>query len=261
MRILQHAFAPMQTAPGRADCCARIERRDADLVLRFGPTSLSFSVHALGSFGAAFAAIRDTFARFAAGYSNATALYAASGAFPDTGVAFFGASGIGKTILLLHLTEYGMRFLGDETAIAKWDTGVMHAQPRLPALREAGLALLPRDDLRNAVAASPNIAHLPSGRYWYALAPQNMLGIAPDATEQPLRVIVEVRARAARARISEVSRDDVLRLVTARSYFKPPTLYELARIRKRLNDVRAFTVHVGDPAGTAALLAEKLQCA
>jgi hypothetical protein len=102
---------------------------------------------------------------------------------------------------------------------------------------------------------------LSGGRYWYALPPQHLLGIAPDETPHRLRAIVVLRGRAARPQIDELSRDDVFRLVAERSYFKPASLHDLARMRRSLCDVRALEVSIGEPESAADLLFEALQCA
>lgn len=259
---MQSAFAPMRAKPGRGDCLARVERSgDSGLALQFNSCTLSFSTTELGAFGAAFAATREIFARFAADHSNATAIYGAGVALRDAGVVLIGASGAGKSILLLHLVTRGARFLGDETLVARWNAGEIRAQQRLPALREPGLAFVPSEKMRSAILQSRDVAHLRGGRFWYALSSKELLGISPDAASYPLRAIVHLQGRAAKPCARSLSRTDALRLVAERSYFKPSSLDELARIRRSLSDVRAFALDVGEPETTADVLLETLQCA
>jgi hypothetical protein len=231
------------------------------LALRLDSCALSFSTTASGAFGAAFAATREVFARFAAGHPNATAIYGGCVAVSNAGVVVMGASGIGKSILLLHLVVRGAQFLGDETLVAKWSSGEIYAQQRLPALREPGLAFVPSEQMRNAILQSPDVAHLRSGRFWYALSSKELLGISPHAASYPLRAIVHLQGRAAKPCVRSLSRSETLRLVAERSYFKPSSLNELARIRRALSDVPAFALRAGEPETTADLLMETLQCA
>jgi hypothetical protein len=259
-RLLERAFVPMRCTGAARNDVARIERDCDTILLRFDSSVLRFSKRKLGSFGAAFSAVRELFARFASSSGNATALYGGSAALNGAGVAMFGVTGAGKTVLLLHLARLGMRFLGDETLVVDWDAQKLAAQPRLPALREPALSMLP-SDMREAIVRCPNVVRLTGGRFWYAVPRDYLSGIAPDATPQELRAIIALRDRQPKPSIVPLSAQESLRLITAHSYFKPRSLQEVARIRRSLANIPAFAVHVAEPAETAKLLMETLACA
>jgi hypothetical protein len=243
-RILRTAFAPLR-------CSHRAAAGDAVRTVE---------IPALGSFEAAFRSTRDLFARLAENAAPGGAFYGGCGAFGRSAFALFGASTVGKTILLLHLANIGAHFLGDET-FALDEAGMVRAMPRLPALREPGVALLPRQELRYAVLRAPYCEVLPNGRLWFALRAEDLLGITPDPRPCELRAVIFLERGIGHPRVDEVTPTQGLAAATQRLYRKPRDLAEIARLRRTLRDVRAYRLLLGPPARTAELLAEHLQCA
>lgn len=254
-RLFIRACRPMldNAAPQIDAHVTRDER--GELELRAYGERLRYDTGRLGAFGAAHRALHDCFSRFAAADPRALPLYGAFLAIGGLGVALLGPSTAGKSVLSLHAAMLGARFLGDELLLFYPGSGFGRALPRLPALREPALNFLPAA-MRYAVERSGNAAHLPAGRFWYALEAQHLLGIAPDAAPHPLHAVVFLIRTPGKPRLFALQPHDLLSRICERAYRRPGSLRELALLRASLANVRAYELHLGEPAVAARLLTD-----
>ncbi|MFN2449370.1 MAG: hypothetical protein ABR508_06215 [Candidatus Baltobacteraceae bacterium] len=253
------AFAPLScrtTLPAELHH-AEIFPTAAGLTGRFNGVERRYAM-AGDPFGAAFDAVRDVFAQFAATASGDGAYHGATVAIAGAGTVLLGDATAGKTLLALHLTAMGGCFYGDETFLFDGENRVVRAMPRLPALREPALALLPDQAMRRAVEGALNVAARPGGRLYYALEPHELCGIAPDPSPLPLKNVILLHGRARHTRLERLTVNGLLAAFVRRSYVKPADLRALGRIRAALHGVRGYRLIAGAPAQTAQLIVKEL---
>jgi hypothetical protein len=257
--IAGSAYARLRTAtPASPYVVATISGGEAGVHAQFQFKSATYS-HALGTFGTAYAAVRDVFAAFIRVAANGSVFYGGCFALEGNAVAVFGESGIGKTVLLLHLAQAGAHFLGDETFMLRSIGGTLCAIPRLPALREPSLPMLPKA-LRESVTRARTYAATPRGKFWYALDGDDLAGLTPDATAHLLNAAIFIERRSAQPALRALSQHELMHRAAARLHEKPRTLADLARLRRALHGVRAYALDLGDPAQTAQLITNNLPC-
>jgi len=239
--LLSSSYAPLRSAAGWAE-----EARD-------------ISPHR--GFSAAFFALRDTFAEFAAHTPGCLALYAACVAMHDEATLILGPPAIGKTLLALNLHSIGARFLGDELALLNPRDGTIRTVERAPAMREPGLPYLLDSDLRERVAACSCAYYTERGRFWYALGAQT-LGFACDARLHRLQAVCVITGRAHRAAIQTLSSHAALGAVAKRIHGVDRGLAKMGSLYGILREVKCFELTIGEPRETAAFLLESMsKCA
>jgi hypothetical protein len=212
-------------------------------------------------FSAAFYALRDAFAGFAATTPGCAALYGACVALGDEAALILGPATIGKTLLALNSRSLGARFLGDELALLNLRDGTIRAVARAPALREPGLPHLLDAPLRDRISACSRAYSTERGRFWYALDAQT-LGFACDARRHRLRAVCIVDDRSPRAAIEPVSSHAALGAVAKRMHGCDRSLPQAGALHRIMREVRCFQLTIGEPAETAACVVEgALKCA
>jgi hypothetical protein len=258
--IAVSAYARLRAAtPASPYVVATISGGEAGVRAQFQSKSATYS-HALGTFGTAYAGVRDVFAAFIRVAASGSVFYGGCFALEGNAVAVFGESGIGKTVLLLHLAQAGARFLGDETFMLRSIGGTLCAVPRLPALREPSLPMLP-EALRESVSGARAYAATPRGKkFWYALDGDDLAGITPDATAHLLSAAIFIERRSAQPALRALSQHELMHRAAERLHEKPRSLADLARLRRALHGVRAYALDLGDPAQTAQLITDNLPC-
>jgi hypothetical protein len=207
-------------------------------------------------FGAAYIAVREVFARFAAAAANNLAFYGATCARNDRALVCIGPPGSGKTVLALHLANAGLQFCGDEIFVLT-SQGCVAAVQRLPALRESCLPMLPAAQ-RAAVLAAPGVISRPYGRLWYALEARDLCGIAPEPAPRTLGAIVMLEGRADEPRIAPIATDTLLAALMQRAFIRSSQLRDLAGVARAVRTARGFSLVAGTPEATATLLAKTL---
>ena len=261
LRLLDHAYSPLLCPPTGARVHASLRRlADGGLHVRYGRHALRMANAADPvPIRAAYHAAREIFARFAAERPRSVAFYGALCAIESGAVLVLGPTTIGKTLLALHMARAGARFLGDETALLSLATGEAYAMPRLPALRESALALLPDPAMAKDIAASDRFFPTERGRFWYALDGNALGGIEPNARAYTLRAVCVLSARADAPSLRRMEPSDGVQLLAQRAYVRPTTLAELASLRRATRHAAFFEMTLGDPQESSALLLREVR--
>ena len=258
LTVLESTYAPLRCESVRAPHCTAEMRRlsDARLNIRFGRHALPAAVAYRSDVCSAYHAARELFVRCVSSQPGSIAFYGALVAVNDEGVLLLGPTAVGKSVLSVHMTEQGATFLGDETAILNLRSAEISALPRRPSLRESAIALLP-DRVRRGVAGAKCTFQTESGRFWFALA-EDELGFAPSSRSVPLRVVCIVRERdnAFSMRVLDVA--EAIPLIVQRAYSRPTELAQLASLRHALRGVACYEVTLGKPDDSAAALLSRL---
>lgn len=254
-QLAKTAFGRLRCVKGPAQFEAWITEHSDELRVEFGDARVACKGH--DRFGAAYAAVREVFARFAAGVSSNMAFYGAGWASAGTALALLAPSGTGKTLLALYAAVSGARFCGDESFLLH-PSGTLSAVPRLPSLRESALPFLPTEDIRASISSSRNVAVRPYGRLWYALEPSDLGGIAPDQSGYPLGSIIVVEGRSERAGIRPIRGEALLTHMLERAFVRPSRLRDIAMLQRALHGVRGFSMELGKPYDSAELLREQV---
>ena len=259
-RLLEHAYSPLACPPTGARVHASLRRlSDGGLHVRYGRHALRMANAADPvPIRAAYHAAREIFARFAAERPRSIAFYGALCAIESGAVLVLGPTTVGKTLLALHMARSGARFLGDETALLSLATGEAYAMPRLPALRESALPLLPDPAMAKAIAESEHFFATERGRFWYALD-GDALGIEPNARPYTLRAICVLSARADAPSLRRMEPADGVQLLAQRAYVRPTTLAELSALRRATRHAAFFEMTLGDPNESSALLLREVR--
>lgn len=261
LRLLDHAYSALRCPPAGARIHASLRRlSDGGLHVRYGRHALRLAnASDPVPIRAAYHAAREIFARFAAERPQSVAFYGALCAIESGGVLLLGPTTIGKTLLALHLARSGARFLGDETALLSLATGEAYAMPRLPALRESAIPLLPDAAMAQGIAASDRFFPTERGRFWYALDGHALGGIEPNARPCTLRAICVLSVRADTPSLRRMEPADGVQLLAQRAYVRPTTLAELGALRRATRHATFFEMTLGDPQESSALLLREVR--
>lgn len=263
LRLIKDAYAPLQCPAASVRARASLQRlSDGRLHVRYGRHALRVS-NAADSIAlrAAYHAAREIFARFACEPQDAIALYAALCAVDDGAILLLGPTTIGKTLLALHLAAAGACFLGDETAVLMPGSGEAYAMPRLPALRESAIALLPHAQMRESVGASGSYFESERGRFWYALDAKSLGGIEPSARPYRLRAVCILRERGEHAAIRGIDHARAVKFLAQRAYLRPASLAQLGALARATKRAACFEMTLGTPQDSSeALLREVRAC-
>lgn len=260
--LLEHAYALLRCPPSGARVQASLRRlSDGGLHVRYGRQALRMASAADPvPARAAYHAAREIFARFASERPESVAFYGALCAVDSAAVLVLGPTMIGKTLLALHLAQSGARFLGDETALLSLSNAEAYAMPRLPALRESALPLLPKSMARD-IEASGRFFPTERGRYWYALGADALGGIEPSGRPYTLRAVCVLSARADAPSVRRMEPADGVQVLAQRAYVRPTTLAQVAALRRATRHATFLEMTLGDPqASSARLLREVRAC-
>ncbi len=233
---------------------------DGRLHVRFDRRSLPFGEAAFTDpLLSAYYATKEVFARFAVAHPNAIAFYAACVAVDDAAILILGPTRIGKTLFALHLVCQGAVFLGDETAVLELRSGCVSALARRPTLREAGLDLLPNDDMRARVDACGQSLNTERGRFWYALGAQDLCGIVPSDRSYRLKAVCIVRDRAEQFSARRIDLSEALPAIAQRAYERPSQLGQISGLRRAMRNVASYEVTLGLPQVSAAAFLDEFR--
>ena len=205
----------------------------------------------------AYYAVKEVFARFASAVPRGVAFYGAAVAVNGSAVLILGPTSIGKTLFALHLAWQGATFLGDETALLDTPAGTLTALARKPSLREGALDLLP-PGMPECITEAPHAVQTERGRFWYALTPAQLGGVAPLHKSLRLRAVCVIRDRAPACSIRRANLADVLSSIMQRAYIRPSQLAQISGLRRAMRDVAHYEVTLADPQSSAAAFLREL---
>lgn len=259
--ILQTAYAPALESRHRAASHSASLRRlcDGRLNVRFDRCTISAG-H-LGQATAllsAYYAAKEIFARFAASHPAGIALYGSLVAVDGEAILILGPTTIGKTVLALHLALQGAKFLGDETTLLDLGSTTIYALARKPALRESAMPFLP-PVLQQGAQHAEHVMETERGRFWYALDPAEICGIAPSASGYRLRAVCIVRDRAESFSMRRIDAGDALPGILQRAYARPSQLAQTASLRRSIRHVAHYDLSLAQPEQSAAALLEQVR--
>lgn len=238
-RTVHHQAAIARLSDGRMH--VRFDRRT--LGLTDGATTIPLL--------SAYYAVKEVFARFASAVPRGVAFYGAAVAVNGAAVLILGPTTIGKTLFALHLAWQGATFLGDETALLDTASGSLTALARKPSLRESALGFLPAG-MPQRLAQTTHAVQTERGRFWYALAPEEIGGVAPLHKPLHLRAVCVIRERAPSWSIRRTDLAELLPSIMQRAYIRPSQLAQIAGLRRAMRGVAQYEVRLADPQTSAA---------
>lgn len=262
--ILDTTYDDARAADGRAAHHHASIRRlsDGRLHARFDRKAIGVGeVAATAPLLSAYYAAKEIFARFAAAAPRSVAFYGAAVTVNGAVVLILGPTSIGKTLFALHLAWQGATFLGDETVVLDLRSGTASALAKKPSLREGALEFLPADELRERIACGDHALQTDRGKFWYALTPQQLAGIAPVDRAYPLGGVCLLRERSDAFSMRRVDGGELLPGLMQRAYRRPSQLAQISGLRRALRGVPQYEVTLGHPQHSARqFLAEHAAC-